>query len=122
MTKPLESVIETYLKDQIRALDGLSYKFTSTVIGVPDQIIIYQGHTYLVEVKRPGETLRPSQVHVHRQITQRGVGVYVVDSIASMNEFIRDVLNTEPSDLKTKASTETTVVSFSDIIADKQEE
>lgn len=94
--KDLESKIETYLKDQIRAIGGLCYKFKSTVNGVPDQLIIFNGGMYLVEVKRPGEKPRANQINVHKQINQQGVPVYNVDSTEVIDDFLRDILKQEP--------------------------
>lgn len=102
MKNTLESKIESYLKQQIKRLGGLCYKWKSTVNGVPDQIIIYNGQTHLVEVKRPGEKPRPSQVSIHRQIREQGVPVYTVDTNESIDAFIQDVLHAEvPTKTKT---------------------
>lgn len=89
---PLESKIETYLKNQIKAIGGLCYKFKSTVNGVPDQLVIFNQNMYLVEVKRPNEVPRANQVHVHNQIKKQGVTVYTVDTISSIDSFIKNVL------------------------------
>lgn len=93
---PLESKIETHLKTQIKNIGGLCYKFKSTVNGVPDQLVIFNGATHLVEVKRPDEVPRANQVHVHNQIKQRGVIVYTVDTEKAVDAFIKDVLKAEP--------------------------
>lgn len=93
---PLESKIETYLKTQIKNIGGLCYKFKSTVNGVPDQLVIYEGNMYLVEVKRPNEIPRANQVHIHNEIQKRGVTVYTVDTTNKIDEFIRDVLKAKP--------------------------
>ena len=92
----LESKIETYLKNQIKQIGGLCYKFKSTVNGVPDQLVIYNHNLHLVEVKRPGEKPRANQVHVHNQINKQGVAVHTVDTEASIDTFIKDVLHAEP--------------------------
>lgn len=95
MKNPLESKIENYLKQQIARIGGLCYKFKSTVNGVPDQLIVYGGGLYLVEVKRPGESPRADQVNIHRKIHDRGVTVYTVDTNQTIDEFIKNVLNAE---------------------------
>lgn len=105
MRNTLESKIESYLKQQIKRIGGLCYKWKSTVNGVPDQVIIYNGQTHLVEVKRPGEKPRPSQASIHRQIHEQGVPVYTVDTNQSIDAFIKDVLNAEvPTKSKTEVS------------------
>lgn len=93
---PLESKIETHLKNQIKRIGGLCYKFKSTVNGVPDQLVIYDGAMHLVEVKRPGEEPRANQVHVHNQIKKQNVPVYTVDTETAVDAFVRDVLGAEP--------------------------
>lgn len=93
---PLESRIETYLKNQIKAIGGLCYKFKSTVNGVPDQLVIYDKTMHLVEVKRPGEVPRANQIHVHTKIKKQGVQVHTVDTEKSVDDFIRNTLKTEP--------------------------
>lgn len=112
MKNPLESKIESYLKQQIKRIGGLCFKWKSTVNGVPDQVIIYDGQTYLVEVKRPGETPRANQVNVHRQIHERGVTVYTVNTNQSIDVFIQDVLHAVVPADNTPAAT--TVVRSSD--------
>lgn len=94
---PLESKIETYFKNQIKAIGGLAYKFKSTVNGVPDQLVIYNGHLYLVELKRPGEKPRANQVYVHNQIKKQNVNVYTVNTTDKVDAFIKDVLKAEPA-------------------------
>lgn len=99
---PLESKIETYLKEQIKNIGGLCYKWKSTVNGVPDQIVIFKGNIHFIEVKRPGEKPRANQVHVHSQINKQDVPVYTVDTTEKVDEFIRKVLKTEPVVQKTE--------------------
>lgn len=100
MVKILESKIESYLKDQVDINGGLAYKFISSVNGVPDQIVIYNGDIHFVEVKRPNEKPRPLQTHVHDKIKDQGVDVHVVDSYKSVDWFLVKVLGVKP---KTRA-------------------
>lgn len=96
---PRESKIETYLKEQIAACGGLCYKFKSTVSGVPDQLVIYRGGLYLVEVKRPGKVPRTNQRLVHATIKKQGVTVYNVDREQQVDDFIANVLHAKPVDV-----------------------
>ncbi|WP_218832382.1 VRR-NUC domain-containing protein [Shouchella clausii] len=93
---PLESKIETYLKDQIKNIGGLCYKWKSTVNGVPDQIVIFNGAIHFIEVKRPGEKPRANQIHVHKQINKQDIPVHTVDTTEKVDAFIHKVLKTEP--------------------------
>lgn len=88
----LESKIETYFKKRIAAVGGLTYKFKSTVNGVPDQLVIHDGMMHLVEVKRPGEVPRANQVQVHKNINKRGVPVHTVATTDDVDRFMVDVL------------------------------
>jgi len=107
--KPLESKIETYLKQQIKRIGGLCYKFKSTVSGVPDQLVIFNGTMHLVEVKRPGETPRPNQVHVHGQIEKQGVPVHTVDTKETVDAFIQNVLHVQSANQSTICTTDQTI-------------
>ncbi|MCC2248930.1 VRR-NUC domain-containing protein [Virgibacillus sp. AGTR] len=93
---PRESKIETYLKEQIKAVGGLCYKWKSTVNGVPDQIVIFDGNVHFIEVKRPGEKPRANQIIIHEKIQKQSVPVYTIDTEASVDAFIKDVLSAEP--------------------------
>lgn len=113
MKNVLESKIESYLKQQIARTGGLCYKWKSTVNGVPDQIVIFEGATYFIEVKRPGEEPRANQVHVHNQINKRGVAVYTVSTENEVDEFVRDVLGVNIADLNHTPTKETGVIKSS---------
>ncbi|MGX1195810.1 VRR-NUC domain-containing protein [Metabacillus sp. SLBN-84] len=101
---PIESKIETYLKNQIKAVGGLCYKFKSTVNGVPDQLVIFDGRMHLVEVKRPGEKPRANQVHVHKQIQNQRVPVHTVDTEEAVDLFVKEVLDARPPESTKKTA------------------
>ena len=86
--------------NQVSSIGGLHFKFKSTVNGVPDQIIIYDKNIYLVEVKRPDETPRKSQIVVHNKIKDQGVDVYVLDTKEKIDQFIKKTLNAEPIEIE----------------------
>lgn len=98
MSNPIrESKIESYLKDQITNIGGLHFKHKSTRNGVPDQMIIYDGGIYLVEVKRPGEKPSQQQQHIHDLIGERGVTVHITATYKDVDNFVRTVLKTTPT-------------------------
>ena len=78
----LEKDIEKKLTDAVKNRHGLALKFVSPgAAGVPDRLVIMPGgHLAFVELKAPGKKLRPLQQRRKRQIEQRGVKVYVIDS------------------------------------------
>ncbi len=52
--KSLENEVENYLIREVERRGGKTYKFVSPgQVGVPDRIIILNGKTAFVEVKRP---------------------------------------------------------------------
>mgnify|MGYP002757157599 CR=1 FL=1 len=90
--RPLESEIERHLKNLIERAGGLCYKFMSPGRnGVPDRIVLAEGQTYFVELKRPGEKPRPEQVKVHQDMQKRGVSVYVLDSKKAVENFVQSI-------------------------------
>ena len=58
-----ETEIEKYLKKLVEEKGGVSWKFTSSVSGVPDRVVLLpQGVIAFCEVKRQGKLPRPQQV------------------------------------------------------------
>lgn len=107
-----ESKIESYLKKRVTDAGGLAFKFTSSVNGVPDQLLVHDGRLTLVEVKRPGEKPRANQVSLHAKIEARGVPVYTVDTYESVDALCRDVLHLASIDRKPAPSKDVTITSF----------
>lgn len=98
-----EGRVEDYLGKLCKQYDVLYYKFTSPGIrGVPDRILIGQGKTVFVELKRPGGKPRPSQVDVFSRIKSHGGKLYVVDSklsaISLMKKLFKPVNKTQQID------------------------
>lgn len=79
----LERAIERYLIHEVKRRNGLALKFVSPGIsGVPDRIVMLpRGKMAFVELKAPGETLRPLQVKRKNQLEILGFEVYCVDGI-----------------------------------------
>ncbi|WP_333638541.1 VRR-NUC domain-containing protein [Tissierella praeacuta] len=88
----LENKIEKELKSQVKKIGGKAYKFSSPGNnGVPDRIVLYKGQCYFVELKKPGEDLRPLQKVVKKRFRELGFEVYVIDSIEKVGEFINEI-------------------------------
>lgn len=103
----LESKIETYLKDQVKALGGLAFKFKSSVNGVPDQIIMMDGVAHFVEVKRPGQKPRADQVNMQNKIIAQGIPVHNVSTHREVDDFIRITLKHKPVELSKRPKSST---------------
>lgn len=94
----IENDIEKYLKKQVIKIGGLCYKWVSPgTRGVPDRIVIHKGHTYFVELKRPGEDRRKNQRKMAEIFSRQGVKIYVLDTKINVDHF---VLKLQVGDLK----------------------
>jgi len=86
-----ERDIEKHLIKRIKEFDGMVLKFTSSISGVPDRVVICQGSVFFVEVKRPGEIPSSLQFLTHTAMKKRGAKVYVVDSKVAIDLLIEDM-------------------------------
>lgn len=94
----VEARVEKYLRDEVKKIGGLAYKFVSPGnSGVPDRIIFLPGgRLYLVELKRPGRTKLDSLQRAQQiRLENRGFECKVINSKAAVDEFIRSVSNEE---------------------------
>lgn len=88
-----ENIIETYFKDQCELNNILTFKFVSpSQRGVPDQIALYDGVTYYIELKAPGKTQSVQQKLVMKKIKNVGCKYYLIDSKEGVNEFIKEII------------------------------
>lgn len=92
---PRERTIEQYLVAKVKAIGGRLYKFTSSVNGVPDRIVLYKGKTWFIEVKRPGESPTALQRKIHDDMRAQGAKVWTVSDHGEV-DLVIDVL-TDPS-------------------------
>lgn len=88
-----EKDIEIYLREQVKKMKGIAYKFESPGnSGVPDRIVLLpNGRIYFVELKAPGKKSRPLQLNQQRKIANLGFTVLEIDSYLSVDLFIRNV-------------------------------
>lgn len=91
--KPIENDVETYLYNQAKKHDILCYKFTApSTRGVPDRILIGNGKTIFLELKRPGEKPRKLQFAIHNRMREHGATVFVADTKELVNDIIDFIL------------------------------
>jgi len=84
-----ETRIERHLRDRVKALGGVAFKFQSaTMSGVPDRIVILPSRIIFCELKATGKKPRPLQVYVATIIRQLGFEVRFLDSIEQVNELL----------------------------------
>ncbi|MDW4093856.1 VRR-NUC domain-containing protein [Staphylococcus saprophyticus] len=87
-----ESKIEKYLKDEVEKIGGLCLKFTSSIRGVPDRIVLLpKNRIYFVELKNERGKLSVPQKHLHKKFKRLGIHVYVPNSKEQVDRFIDEV-------------------------------
>jgi len=92
-----EKQIEQTLVRKVKEVGGIAPKFVSPGLGgMPDRLFLFPGgRIAFVEVKAPGEKPRPLQVARHRLLTKLGFKVYVLDSLAGIDEIVKEVMPDE---------------------------
>ena len=88
--RQLEKELEAKLCEKLESLGAMALKFVSPgKAGVPDRLVLIPyGHIAFVELKRPGEKLRPLQAYTIQKIKARGFPVFIIDGEKSLNDFL----------------------------------
>lgn len=88
-----ESYIEKRLMQEVKKRGGLAMKFVSpSLTGVPDRIVLLPGgRIAFVEVKAPGQKMRPLQLRRKEQLSDLGFKVYILDSIEMIGGIIDEI-------------------------------
>lgn len=91
-----EKYIETKLVKAVKSMDGLALKFVSPGFdGVPDRLVLLPGGKIaFIELKAPGETLRPLQVRRKRQLEGLGFLVYCIDGPEQIGGILDEIQTT----------------------------
>ncbi len=86
----LEKSVEKFIRDGVKRLGGVAYKFTSPGnVGVPDRLILFPGgRIVFVEVKAEGGKLSVMQERQIRRIRSLGFPVAVVEGISEAKIFL----------------------------------
>ena len=76
-----EKAIELQLKKAVKNIGGICPKLISPgTDGMPDRLVLLPGSRIgFVEVKAPGKEPRPLQARRHRQLSDLGFSVFVLD-------------------------------------------
>ena len=85
----LEKQVEKYLTKRVKESGGLSYKWISSVTGVPDRIILLNNQVHFVELKTTTGSLSPRQMYVFDELGEHGFSVHVLRNYDDIEEFIR---------------------------------
>jgi len=94
-----ERRVEEYLRNQVKKIKGIAYKFTSPARrSVPDRLVllpippehrtIVEKYVIFVEAKATGKKATDAQVREHTRLRTLGFKVEVVDSHDSVDETI----------------------------------
>ena len=88
-----EKTVEAKLVAAVKAMGGLSPKFTSPGYdGMPDRLVLLpNGKIAFVELKAPGKKMRPLQVRRKKQIEALGFSVYCIDSPDQIGGVLREI-------------------------------
>ena len=86
----LEKSVEKFIRDGVKRLGGVAYKFTSPGnVGVPDRLILFPcGRIVFVEVKAEGGKVSVMQERQIRRIRSLGFPVAVVEGISEAKKFL----------------------------------
>ncbi|MBG9657833.1 VRR-NUC domain-containing protein [Cytobacillus firmus] len=92
-----ENFIEKKFAEAVKKTGSMPLKFTSPgTAGVPDRIVLIPGGRILfVELKKPGEKLRPLQEKRKKDFENLGFKVEVVDSIQRIEEVCHEIQTTQ---------------------------
>ncbi len=87
----MEKDIEKHLRDKVKRLGGIAYKFVSPGnAGVPDRLVLMPGgRIVFVELKAPGKKSTPLQRLQQKRIDNLGFNVLVLDDKAKVDAFIK---------------------------------
>jgi hypothetical protein len=84
----LEKEIEKHLLNLVVKAGGRSFKWISTVTGVPDRIVFLDQNVYLVELKTQTGKLSKRQELVFDDLGEQGFPVHVLRSKEDVEDFI----------------------------------
>lgn len=88
-----EKYIEQKLVTAVKKLGGICPKFTSPGLdGVPDRLLLLPGGKMaFIELKAPGEKMRPLQVRRKKQLERIGFRVYCIDNTTQIGGILDEI-------------------------------
>ena len=88
-----EKTVEAKLVKAVKSMGGLAPKFISPGLdGVPDRLVLLPGGKMaFIELKAPGENLRPLQVRRKRQLESLGFLVYSMDRPEQIGVILSEI-------------------------------
>lgn len=88
-----EKYTEQKLVTAVKKLGGICPKFTSPGLdGVPDRLVLLPGGKMaFIELKAPGEKMRPLQVRRMKQLERIGFRVYCIDNTTQIGGILDEI-------------------------------
>jgi len=88
----LEVHIESHFVKRVKVLGGMAIKMNIVgTVGLPDRLVFLPGsRVWLVELKRPGGRVRPTQLVTHARLAELGINVAVLSSREEVDEWIAE--------------------------------
>ena len=88
-----EKTVDSKLVKAVKSMGGLAPKFISPGLdGVPDRLVLLPGGKMaFIELKAPGENLRPLQVRRKRQLESLGFLVYSMDRPEQIGVILSEI-------------------------------
>lgn len=87
-----EEHVEGYLRRRVEAAGGMCPKWVAPgKTGVPDRIVILDGHVVFIETKAPGGSPSAIQRVRHRELRAAGADVRVIDSREQVDALLTEL-------------------------------
>ena len=95
-----ERVIEAAFVKAVREAGGRAYKLNSqTANGLPDRLVLFfPAKTVFVELKAPGQRMRPLQDKRRKQLRELGFPVLCIDRLTQIPQTIEAILSWRPGE------------------------
>lgn len=88
-----ESQLEDYFARKVKEAGGWAVKFDPAACsGLPDRLVFYGGHVWLIELKLPKGVVSPIQQAMHRRFLKLGHKVKIVRTKDDVTAFIIEML------------------------------
>ena len=86
----LEKEIQAQIVKYLKSIGFFVIRLKSvTPNGIPDLLAIRDGYVCFIEVKRPGQRMRPLQMHRATQIKAQSVDVFCFDGVGKVKEVLK---------------------------------
>ena len=88
-----EKEIEQKLTAKVKEMGGMALKFTSPGMdGMPDRLVLLPGgRIAFVELKAPGEKMRPLQLWRKKQLEALGIIVFCIDRVDQIGGVLDEI-------------------------------